>query len=82
MLLKQSVNRVQKKMLILLSVLFVLLVIATASAAADFSDNYKHGNGHCDQGYCEYGNRHCDQGGHCDQGHSDYGHGMPAVPPK
>jgi hypothetical protein len=80
--LKQSVNRVQKKMLILLAVLLVLSVIATVSATLDFSDNYKHGNGHCDQGYCEYGNRHCDQGDHCDHEHSDYGHGMSAAPPK
>lgn len=81
-MLKQSVNRMQKKMLILFAVLLVLSVIATVSAVANFPDNDKHGNGHCDQGYCEYGNRHCDQWGHCDQGPSGYGHGMSALLPK
>lgn len=81
-MLKQSVNKVKNKMLILLVVLFVLSVIATVSATSDFPDIYKHGTGHCDQGYCEYGTRHCDQGGHCAQGHSDYRDGMSAVLPK
>jgi hypothetical protein len=80
--LKQSVNKVKNKMLILLAVLFVLSVIATVSATSDFPDSHKHGTGHCDQGYCEYGTRHCDQGGHCAQGHSDYMYGMSAVLPK
>lgn len=50
--------------------------------AANFPDNDRHGNGHCDQGYCEYSNRHCDQGGQCDQGLSGYGHGILALLPK
>jgi hypothetical protein len=81
-LLRPSVNKVQKKTLILFSVLLVLSVIATVSATEIFPDNYIPGNGHCGQGYCEYGNRHCDQGGHCDQGHSDYGIGISALLPK
>jgi len=48
--LKQSVNKVQKKILILFAVLLVLSVVATVSAAANFPDNDKHGNGHCDHG--------------------------------
>ena len=81
-MLKQSVNRVQKKMLILFAVLLVLSVIVTVSAAVNFLDSDKHGNGHCDQGYCEYGNKQCDQGGHCILGHGDHESGMSAVLPK
>lgn len=81
-MLKQSVNKVQKKTLIVLAVLLVLSVIATVSATEIFPDNYKHGNGHCGQGYCEYGNRHSDQEGNYDQGHSDYGDGRSALLPK
>ena len=81
-MLEQSVNKIQQKMVILLAVLFVLSLVATVSATSDFPVNYKHGSGHCDQGYCEYSNMHCDQGGHCDQGNINYGHRMSSVLPK
>jgi len=78
-MLKQSANRVQKTMFILFVILLVLAVVATVSATINFPANDKHGNGHCDQGYCEYGNRHCVQGDHCDLGHSNSGYGVSAL---
>ena len=81
-MLKQSANRVQMTMFIIFVILLVLAVVATVSATVNFPVNYKHGNGQCDQGYCEYVNRHCVQGDHCDLGPSDSGYGMSALLPK
>lgn len=81
-MLKQLVSRAQKMTFILLAILFVLSLIVTVSAMVDFSDSYKHGNGHCDKGYCEYGNKQCDQGGHCVLGHGGHESGMSDVLPK